>query len=258
MRYDTATVNGLLANVLGTSQSATVAYVVVGSDGSVTFAVDVAVRHSDNSETAVGTKVAQATHNQAFASGVFEVDGTWAISPAQSMVATDNIVVRVYGKIGAGSWSLLKTFGTERLGASQLDAVTWTIHYAGYELYLPKTGTSTYSFYFGTVTYNSRVENFTWSIIEVDVLVTDEDLSVHFGFEWDEVTYTATVLDEDANKLPASFVVNLRLDGVPVVSNQALDSSVYSQSTGLLTLVWYVPSGFGEGTVDLQWAEQEI
>jgi hypothetical protein len=94
--------------------------------------------------------------------------------------------------------------------------------------------------------------------IEEDVVVTNEDLSVHFGFEWDEVTYTATVLDEDDGKLPASFVVNLRLDGVLVVSDQALDASVYSQSTGLLTLVWYVPSGFGEGTVDLQWLEQVI
>lgn len=93
---------------------------------------------------------------------------------------------------------------------------------------------------------------------DVDVFVTDEDLSVHFGFEWDEVTYTATVLGEYGGKLPAGFVVNLRLDGVLVVSDQALDSSVYSQSTGLLTLVWHVPSGFGSGTVDLQWAEQVI
>lgn len=96
------------------------------------------------------------------------------------------------------------------------------------------------------------------TVTEKAVIVTDEDLNFHFGFEWDEITYTATVLDEDNDKLPASFVMNLRLDGVLVVSDQALDSSVYSQSTGLLTLVWYVPSGFGEGTVDLQWAEQTI
>ncbi|MCJ7768723.1 hypothetical protein MUP79_10080 [Candidatus Bathyarchaeota archaeon] len=94
--------------------------------------------------------------------------------------------------------------------------------------------------------------------LEEDVVITDEDLSVHFGFEWDEITYTATVLDEDGAKLPASFVVNLRLEGVLVVSDQALDSSVYSQSTGLLTLVWHVPSGFGPATVDLQWAQQVI
>ena len=94
--------------------------------------------------------------------------------------------------------------------------------------------------------------------LEEDVVVTDEDLSIHFGFEWDEVTYTATALDEDGGKLPTSFVVSLRLDGVLVVSDQALDSSVYSQSTGLLTLVWYVPSGFGAGTVDLQWDQQVI
>jgi hypothetical protein len=93
---------------------------------------------------------------------------------------------------------------------------------------------------------------------EEDVIVTGEDLSIHFGFEWDEVTYTATVLDEYDGKLPASFVVSLRLDGVPVVSDQALNASVYNQSTGLLTLVWYVPSGYGEGTVDLQWSEQVV
>jgi hypothetical protein len=93
---------------------------------------------------------------------------------------------------------------------------------------------------------------------DVDVFVTDEDLSVHFGFEWDEITYTATVLDEYGGKLPASFVVSLRLDGVPVVSDQALNAGVYSQSTGLLTLVWYVPSGFGAEIVDLQWSEQVV
>ena len=90
------------------------------------------------------------------------------------------------------------------------------------------------------------------------VVVTNEDLSVHLGFEWDEITYTATVLDENSDKLPASFVVSLRLDSVPVVADQALNSGVYSQSTGLLTLVWYVPSGFGAKTVDLQWDEQTI
>jgi hypothetical protein len=90
------------------------------------------------------------------------------------------------------------------------------------------------------------------------VVVTNEDLSADAGFEWDEITYTATVLDEDDNKLPASFVVSLRLDGVPVVVDQALDSSVYSQATGVLTLVWHVPSGFGAETVDLQWDEQTI
>ena len=90
------------------------------------------------------------------------------------------------------------------------------------------------------------------------VVVTNEDLSVDSGFEYDAVTYTATVLDAAAAKLPASFVVNLRLDGTPVVANQALNSGVYSQATGVLTLVWYVPSGYGAETIDLQWSEQTI
>lgn len=162
MRSNTQTINGLLAYVLGLSQSTTLLYTVVGSNETVTFAVDAAIRHSNGSETSIGTKVAQAIHNKTYLSGKFEVDGTFDISPAQAMVSTDSIVIRVYGKIGSGSWNLLRTFTSEQLGASQLNAVTWTVHYAGFEVYLPKTETSIYSFYFGSSTYNSRITNFTW------------------------------------------------------------------------------------------------
>jgi hypothetical protein len=90
------------------------------------------------------------------------------------------------------------------------------------------------------------------------VVVTDEELSVYFGFPYDPVTYRATVLDAESEKLPASFIVNLQLDGVPVVVDQALTSGVYNQTTGLLTLTWFVPAGFGAATVNLQWTEQTI
>lgn len=42
-----------------------------------------------------------------------------------------------------------------------------------------------------------------------EVVVGEEDLSVDEGYENDEVTYTATVLDSDANVLPEDFMVDL-------------------------------------------------
>ncbi|MCJ7768724.1 hypothetical protein MUP79_10085 [Candidatus Bathyarchaeota archaeon] len=88
--------------------------------------------------------------------------------------------------------------------------------------------------------------------------VTTEDLDVHTGFEGDPVTYTATVLDSTAAKLPATFVASLKIDGTEVVTDQVFDAGHYSQSTGLLTLAWVVPAPTGALTVKLTWEDQVI
>jgi hypothetical protein len=80
---------------------------------------------------------------------------------------SDAIVVRVYGRWGsAGTWNLLAEFITEQLGTSVLNASTWTVYYyISYTRYVdPETGEIIYvaTWYFGTSTYNSRIENFTW------------------------------------------------------------------------------------------------
>lgn len=98
------------------------------------------------------------------------------------------------------------------------------------------------------------------SILGLIVVVTDEDLSTHTGYEWDEVTYTATVFDSHDNPLPSNFLVSLKYDEIEtiLVLNQPLDDSVYNQVTGLLTLVWHVPSGdIDSYTVKLEWSTQE-
>ena len=88
--------------------------------------------------------------------------------------------------------------------------------------------------------------------------VTGEDLDVHTGYEGDPISYTATVLDSTAAKMPASFVASLKLNGTEVISDQVFDAGHYSQSTGLLTLPWVVPAGSGALTVKLTWEDQVI
>jgi len=90
------------------------------------------------------------------------------------------------------------------------------------------------------------------------VQVTAESLDKPSAYKGDSVTYTATVLDNTAAKLPATFLVDLEINGTKVITGKALAADVYSQTTGLLTLAWTVPDIVGVKTVKLVWAEQAI
>ena len=90
------------------------------------------------------------------------------------------------------------------------------------------------------------------------VAVTAEGLSAVSGYEGDSITYTATVLDNTAAKLPASFVATLKMNGTALITDQVLDAGVYDQGTGLLTLIFTVPAAVGAFSVTLEWAEQTI
>lgn len=90
------------------------------------------------------------------------------------------------------------------------------------------------------------------------VLVTSELLSAVSGYEGDTVTYTATVLDDTAAKLPATFEATLKLNGTDLIIDQAFDVAVYNQTTGELSLDFTVPASVGEFDVLLEWSEQII
>lgn len=90
------------------------------------------------------------------------------------------------------------------------------------------------------------------------VNVTTESVSAVSGYEDDAVTYTATVLDSIAAKLPATFVATLQINGTALITDQVFDVAVYNQTTGLLTLEFTVPSAVGIFSVTLDWAEQII
>jgi hypothetical protein len=87
-----------------------------------------------------------------------EYSANWAC-PSTVLVATDKIVVRVYmSRLMPVSWGLKQTFVSEALGATSLDAATWTVYY---ELVL--SGTSLNFNYGNADPWDSRITNFTWS-----------------------------------------------------------------------------------------------
>jgi hypothetical protein len=170
MRYDTQTVNGLTAYVLGTSQ--TTLYRVVSYSQSAyfesgDFGFRVWKRDVNGVETEItdGSPVVVAT---LLLGDVGLYDKAWNC-PQVSLNPTDAIVVRVYARPYGGSWNLLATFITVQLGTTILNSATWTVYlYCQYEAYEdPYTGQISYRlrFWWGTTTYNSRIENFTLGVV---------------------------------------------------------------------------------------------
>ena len=90
------------------------------------------------------------------------------------------------------------------------------------------------------------------------VSVTAESLSAVSGFEGDTITYTATVLDNTVAKLPAEFVVTLKIDNTDLVADQIFDASVYDQGTGALNIDFLVPAAVAIFSITLGWTEQII
>ncbi len=90
-------------------------------------------------------------------------DAEWAC-PLTALASADNIVMNFYAQNSLENWIALSTrkFGTEQLGASQLDASTWHV-YAAIE---PSQGTVT-SFRaqiaFDDTDADTRIENFSYS-----------------------------------------------------------------------------------------------
>ncbi len=161
-RSDSHTVNGLTARKLGTTQSSNYTSEIISSyEGNVQVAQYLGMRvwrrDVNGSETELtGGSV------EAVASG--STSGLKSGTRSQvsvSMVETDSIVIRVYADDFSPPSTLRDTFTTEQLGAKRLDAATWTVCYYLFRLYAG--GMTTYSFRFGTATYNSRVDNFAWS-----------------------------------------------------------------------------------------------
>lgn len=163
MRSDQHTINGLTAYKLGIAQSTTYgicseqAYDLVRYD----WGIRVWKRSSGGTETEITSGIPVATvYRTSVGAGI--QSNTWAC-PQTTLDSTDAIVVRVYGKLSA--WILLRTFITEQLDAQQLDSSTWTVYYYTQLSYDPIEELYNYVFWHGTSTYNSRIENFSWTPI---------------------------------------------------------------------------------------------
>ncbi|MCK5038385.1 MAG: FG-GAP repeat protein, partial [Thermoplasmata archaeon] len=153
MRSDSATVNGLTADSLSTTQSTTAQTTTLTSTTIIYAGIRVWKRDSGGTETEItsGTAVAIAS-----ATSTAIVSGTWSC-PQTALAATDSIVVRWYADGATPPTNLIQDFTTEQLGATQLDANTWTVYY-----YLSERQNGD-SVSWGTSTANTRVEDFKWS-----------------------------------------------------------------------------------------------
>ena len=167
MRSDQQTVNGLTAYKLGLTQTTAYVYVEVGYPGSVGayYDIEIAVRHADGTETELlpWTQFAsRTTSGEGFQTYNFNC-------PQTPLSATDAIVVRLRARNAGGS--AVAEFITEQLGASGLPAATWTFYVY---TYCYRSATESYaSIYFGSSTFNTRVENFQWSPYGVPRFIGD-------------------------------------------------------------------------------------
>jgi len=162
MRGDQHNINGLTAYILGDTQSATSQYhrrvISSGFSALASWGIRVWKRSSGGVETEItsGTPVA-AVYRMEDGSGI--QSNTWAC-PGADLSSDDAIVVRVYLTC-RGNTYLCAEFITEQLDAETLEAATWTVYYhTAYSFYSSRI---TATFRWGTVTYNSRIEGFSYT-----------------------------------------------------------------------------------------------
>jgi len=156
---------------LGTSQTSSSLAVLIGSgtSGIVYVGIRVYVQHADGSKTEITSGSAVAIVSMGTGVGyTTTLSATWAC-PQISLASTDKILVEVYGELSVNPPTVLRrSFITEQLGASQLDAVTWTVYYRIQRIRVyEEVWVYTWFFLHGTSTDNSRIGNFTWSIPSV-------------------------------------------------------------------------------------------
>ncbi len=165
-RNDTDTINGLLAYLLKTLNTTSALEFYIGDNTTAYVGIRVWKRTSDGTETEItsGSAVAIAS----LASGIsayVQKSATWDC-PQTSLASTDAIIVRIYGDVNSTPpTTLMRTFITEQMGATQLDAATWTVYYWIRRIRIFDGEGYVYGFWYvhGSDTRNSRIANFSWS-----------------------------------------------------------------------------------------------
>ena len=232
-RGDQQTVNGLTAYVLDTTQSDIARNISAINDtqlAGVTASVRVWVRHEDGSEDELtdGTWTQIAVTRTSADSGLQST--TWDC-PQTSLAETDAIHIQVKISVSGGT-STIEDFITEQLGATQLDATTWTF-YLWTEKVDKRIPPSTAGYFrWGTSTYNSRIEGFSYSL---------------------PLEYTLTIdVDKESGYIGETFTFtgNLTLNGSPVegVIVKLLKNSVEVGSDVTAS----------DGTYEISWIADEV
>jgi hypothetical protein len=161
MRSDTQTINGLNAYVLDIPESnSSASFTQSGSGQGASWGIRAFVRHSNGTEQEISlngqTGTPQAVVSRT--SGMSIEGGTVSVSQT-ALQPTDSLVICVYVSVGGSAWTLCATFTTEQLNATTLQATTWTVNYCTSASYLRTYKLTTSTFYWGTSTYESEIQN---------------------------------------------------------------------------------------------------
>jgi hypothetical protein len=168
LRSNVATVNGLTAYDLETSLTGSIGLgdqsSTVSGDESVTWGIRIYIRHSTGTETEITSEMVATVTRAAGGDAAGMQISSW-VCPQTSLVSTDSIVIEVWYQIGASSPMIAAEFTTPRLGATQLDASTWSVSY-----YTERDRSGTFFdrqtaalFHWGDPAHNSRIDNFSYS-----------------------------------------------------------------------------------------------
>jgi hypothetical protein len=160
MRGDQHTINLLTAYKLWKPQSSTMRYYYESKpiyELSAEWGIQIWKRSASGAETAISSGIVAQVTRTSPSQGL--QSATWNC-PETILSPTDAIVVRVYQRFEGFSWQVAATFITPQLGATKLNATTWTVYYYTklYWTTSPSLQSKAY-FYWGTTTYNSRTQN---------------------------------------------------------------------------------------------------
>ena len=168
-RNSSITVNGLTAKELGTTNTATSAFLdfitsMPGEcvDWNATWSSDVIIRHANGTETVIATNVAPVTRTFFTNRGEGYQSASWN-APAISLSPTD--AIKIVERITPGD--VTRAWVTGQLNASQLNAGAWTFTrftslVCGFD---GQMGMSHYfmRLHYGSPTHNTRIENFSFT-----------------------------------------------------------------------------------------------
>jgi len=174
MRSDDWAVNTITAYKLLTVQTTKSASIMKTISGDRTFSLGVRVYKAD--ETGVLTELTDGVVGVGAWRGTEGLQSVWWLCPETPLALTDAIYVDIYYRWGLLAWSRLAVdfitnqaqyWGTP--APAKLDNVYWIIYLYGKQTYNPFLDISWGYFYWGTLTYNSRIQDFTWSPVIVVV-----------------------------------------------------------------------------------------
>ncbi len=168
LRSNAATVNGLTAYELGTTLTGSIGLfdqsATTSGDQSATWGIRVYIRHSSSTETEITSGMVATVARPSGGDAAGMQTNSW-LCPETPLALTDSIVIEVWYQLGAGSPTIATEFTTPQLGATQLDAATWSVSY-----YTERDRSggffnrqTTALFHWGDTAHNSRIENFAYS-----------------------------------------------------------------------------------------------